>query len=469
MFKRIRPSTGVRALVAAPMGTVVTGLRRLDIPWAGVAAAAALVAVAAAELALVVLAVSHPLPAAVPNAALLFHGGLGADPLGVSQSPLLTHAFFVKRDLFALLIAMSVGYLAVLGLARHVRVRWALAALAVAFAIVGLAPVLLSKDAFLYVAYARLGALHHLNPYVHPPAAASRDAILRYVDWHRQVVPYGPVFTLGTYPLGLVSIPAAVWILKLVAIVSGVAALGLVWKCAQRLRRPAVPAVLAVGLNPLFLVYGVGGAHNDLLMVMLLLGGLYLLLSARHRLGGAAVALAVGVKAAAAPLAPFALLASRRRGAALAGALLAAAGLAALTLAVYGPHQFGLRQQAATIDRYSLPRMLAAPFGVGWSNSCAQHLGGCNARALEVVPAVLMAVTLALLLYRVWRGADPIAAAGWAALALIASLASVMAWYLVWALPMTALSRSRWLYAATAATGVFLLITSWPGRALLLP
>jgi len=44
-----------------------------------------------------------------------------------------------------------------------------------------------------------------------------------------------------------------------------------------------------------------------------------------------------------------------------------------------------------------------------------------------------------------------------------------MAWYLVWALPMTALSRSRWLYAATAATGVFLLITSWPGRQLLLP
>src|SRR5205807_1676704 len=163
-------------------------------PWAGVAAATALVAVAAAELALVVLAVSHPLPAAVPNAALLFHGGLGADPLGVSRSPLLTHTFSVKRDLFALLIAMSVGYLAVL--------------------------------------------------------------------------------TLGPYPLGLVSIPAAVWILKLVAIVSGVAALGLVWKCAQRLRRPAVPAVLAVGLNPLFLVYGVGGAHNDLLMVMLLLGGL---------------------------------------------------------------------------------------------------------------------------------------------------------------------------------------------------
>jgi alpha-1,6-mannosyltransferase len=469
MPKRIRPSPGVRALAGAPMGAVVTGLRRSDLPWAGVAAVVALVAAAGAELAFAVLAVSHPVRSAVPNAALLFHGGLGADPLAVSRPPLLSHTFLVKRELFLALIAMSVCYLAVLGLARHVRVRWALAALVVAFAIVGLAPILLSKDAFLYVAYARLGALHHLNPYVHPPAAASRDAILRYIDWRRQVEPYGPVFTLATYPLGLVSIPAAVWILKLVAVVSGAAALGLVWKCAQRLRRPAVPAVLTVGLNPLFLLYGVGGAHNDLLMVMLLLGGLYLLLAARHRLGGAAVALAVGIKAAAAPLAPFALLASRRRGRAFLGAAIAVAGLAALTLAVFGPHQFGLRQQAATVDRYSLARLLASPFGVRWSNSCAEHLSGCNARALQIVPAAVLALTVALLLYRVWRGADPIAAAGWAALALIASLASVMAWYLVWALPMTALSRSRWLYAATAATGVFLLITTWPGRQLLLP
>jgi hypothetical protein len=72
-------------------------------------------------------------------------------------------------------------------------------------------------------------------------------------------------------------------------------------------------------------------------------------------------------------------------------------------------------------------------------------------------------------MYRAWRGANAIDSGGWAALALIASLGSVMPWYLVWALPLTALSRSRRLYAATAVIGLFLLLATWPARKLLLP
>ncbi len=53
-------------------------------------------------------------------------------------------------------------------------------------------------------------------------------------------------------------------------------------------------------------------------------------------------------------------------------------------------------------------------------------------------PAVAAIVAL-LMIARAWRGGDWITAAGWAFLALIASIASLAPWYLVWLLPLAAL------------------------------
>jgi hypothetical protein len=58
-----------------------------------------------------------------------------------------------------------------------------------------------------------------------------------------------------------------------------------------------------------------------------------------------------------------------------------------------------------------------------------------------------------------WRGKDWVTAAGWAFLALIASIASLAPWYLVWVLPFAALSRSRALtVVALAATGYLVVV-----------
>ena len=63
------------------------------------------------------------------------------------------------------------------------------------------APPLLSHDVYSYVDYARLGALHGLDPYVHPPAAAPADPAFAHVTWTDTTSAYGPLFTLATYPL----------------------------------------------------------------------------------------------------------------------------------------------------------------------------------------------------------------------------------------------------------------------------
>ena len=51
-----------------------------------------------------------------------------------------------------------------------------------------------------------------------------------------------------------------------------------VWNAARLRGLDPVKAVALVGLNPVIIVFGVGGGHNDLLMLAILLTGLYVLL-----------------------------------------------------------------------------------------------------------------------------------------------------------------------------------------------
>ncbi len=72
---------------------------------------------------------------------------------------------------------------------------------------------------------------------------------------------------------------------KAVAAVSSLAVVALVWNGARLRGVDPVKAVALVGLNPLIVVYGVGGGHNDVLMMVPLLAGVVLLLQRRGRLG----------------------------------------------------------------------------------------------------------------------------------------------------------------------------------------
>ena len=53
------------------------------------------------------------------------------------------------------------------------------------------------------------------------------------------------------------------------------------WRCARLLGRDPVKAIVLVGLNPIVLVWGLGGDHNDFLMLLAIVLGFYLLLRAR--------------------------------------------------------------------------------------------------------------------------------------------------------------------------------------------
>ena len=173
------------------------------------------------------------------------------------------------------------AYLAALFAAPALGRRVVWAAIAVLVAGFALVPPLLSHDVYSYVDYARLGAVHGIDPYVRGPAAAPADPAFAHVTWPHTTSAYGPLFTLATYPLALLPVSTAVWALKVVA---GASVLGLAAICARLAPLRGVDPLRAaafVALNPLVLVHVVGGGHNDALaMLLAMLGVAAVLLSA---------------------------------------------------------------------------------------------------------------------------------------------------------------------------------------------
>jgi hypothetical protein len=354
-----------------------------------------------------------------------------------------------------LMYAAFAAYLGVLAGAAGLQARVIWTVLFVLVAGFALAGPLLSLDVFSYITYARLGAEHGLNPYESAPADLPSDpAASRVDDWRFAVSVYGPAFTLASYPLGLVGVSAALWILK------GVTALAVLAICALTARvaaargvRPATAAAF-VGLNPLVLVHVIGGAHNDALMALVVLGGVVATLAGREALGGAALVTGAAVKASGAFAAPFALVGTSRRRRLIGAGLAAAALIALATLASFGgeaAEALGLAggNQAKT-SYWSVPSTVARLTGIG----------------VDPVRFAFLAAFAALVVWLlVWtaRGGDWVRAAGWAVLGLLVATAWLVPWYVIWVLPFAAIARDPWLAAATLGLSIFQLPNGVPG------
>jgi hypothetical protein len=328
--------------------------------------------------------------------------------------------------------------------------RLLLALLGALHLLVLIGPVLLSTDVFSYIAYARMGVEHGVNPYLHGPAAIAADPIYRYVgqDWRHVATAYGPLYTLLSYPLAPLGLKGALWGMKLEATLASVATLALVWRCARARGMEPGLAVLAVGANPLYVIYGLGGAHNDLLMLLAMMAAVALVAaertSARREAGAAALVVAGAlVKVTVAAMLPFMVLA-RRRAAPVLGAALAALAGALLAYLAFGVHGVdlvsALNRDAAFVSSDSFPTELAHLVGKP----------GVFPIDHDLLKGALVAIVLHLL-WRTWRGYDWVAASGWTLLAISVTSTWLLAWYILWPLPLAVVSRDRRLLWATLA------------------
>ena len=367
----------------------------------------------------------------------------------------VTTAHLTLIQFYALVGVMCAAYLGVLALGGRLRTRWLLGTVVALHLVFLLAPPLLSTDVFNYIDYARLGVLHGIDPYAHGPVAARHDAVYHYTAWRHVATAYGPLFTIASYPLAHVSVAVALWVLKGVTALASLGCVALVWRIARQLGRPGAPAAAAFGLNPLLLVWTLGGAHNDILMMLLMLAGVSLALAARQSLGGAALVAAAAVKATAGLAVPFLLLAGPRRGRLMAGVVAASALLFAIAMLAFPGHPLGvidvLVRQHQLVGYNSVPKEVALLFGLPGVTS-----------GVRLAALVALGAALAFVAFRVWRGADWVTACGWALVAVVVTSTWYLAWYAMWPLAFAAVSRDRRLMAATLGLQAFWLVNHIP-------
>ncbi|MGA2012125.1 MAG: polyprenol phosphomannose-dependent alpha 1,6 mannosyltransferase MptB [Solirubrobacteraceae bacterium] len=362
--------------------------------------------------------------------------------------------------LIVALVLMFLSYALALRASKQLSPRAVLISIAVLNVIVLLAPPLFSTDLFSYVAYGRLGATYGINPYVHGPSAILLDPLYPYIgsQWVNTPTAYGPLFTALSYPIAALSISANVFIYKAVAALSSLVIVGGVWRAARLRGMDPVKAVALVGLNPVILVYGVGGGHNDLLMLAVLVVGMYVLLTDRRRTSGAMIVAAAAIKLTAGVMLPFAVAmsAGRREHSDERKRVLVGAGAAALVFCALGAALFGigplhlfatLHTIQAQGGLHSIPGFILTAIGLGRFTAVA-----------GLVLDGVFAVGLVWLLRRVWIGElDWITGAGWATVGLLVTAGLLMPWYIVWLLPLAALSSDRRLWTASILlTGVAL-------------
>ncbi|MEA2211647.1 MAG: alpha,6-mannosyltransferase [Solirubrobacteraceae bacterium] len=358
----------------------------------------------------------------------------------------------------AVLCLIFISYLIVVAASSQLSGRTVMLLIAALQALIILGPPLVSTDVFSYQSYARMGALYGASPYLNGPHAIALDAVFPYVGAKWSYIPsaYGPAFTIFSYVFAPLSLAASVIAYKAVAAVSSIAIIALVWNLARARGVDPVKAVALVGLNPLLVLYAVGGGHNDLLMLAISTGAAYVIVVNRGRLGGGLLVLSVAVKLTAGLLIPFAAAAGgaeygrRRRRDLLIGVGVGTAIMIAVSGVVFGAGVLNVFPTVARSqsegDWHSIPGMVGAvaPALVG-------HIVG------YLLEALFLGVTI-WLLRRVWRRElDWLNAAGWSTFVMLATAGSLLPWYVTWLLPLAAVSTDRRLIRPTLwLTGVVL-------------
>lgn len=413
------PTPAILTSAARALGATAEGAAG-GLALGGVVAGAAGIALAAAE---------RPSFLAPPT----LHGGDPAwlaGPLAGLWPALTSSLDSLRWDITLALLAMTACWLLAVATARRVGLVAVLVAATASIVLLTLSPPFSLTDTFNYLHYGRMQPLHGLNPYTALPIQAANDPTYVFTTWHHLTSPYGPLFTLYTEALARLPLATAYWVLRATVGLAALAVVALTGLLARRLGREPAPAVAFVALNPLVLVYGVGGAHNDVLFMLALLGGLLLTLRRRELLGGGAWAMAAAIKLSGALVVPVLLAGSTRRWRALIGLAIGGVVLLAMIGVGFGGHIPNDATQSKLVASLSLPNLLGIALG---------H-GGDDATIRGELEVALVLCTAGLALWT-WHTRDWPVAAAWAMALLVVALGWAMPWYVLWLLPFAALSR----------------------------
>lgn len=318
------------------------------------------------------------------------------------------------------------------------------------------APPLFSRDAYSYYAQGQL-VLAGRDPYT--TGVSSLPGWFQWgADplWSESPTPYGPLFLLlergVAQAAGHYALLGAI-MFRVLALVGVALTAVFLPKLAHAHGIDPTKALWLAVLNPLVLMHFVAGAHNDALMVGLMVAGMHLAVQRHPVWSVALISMAGAVKPIALLVLPFVglLWAGVTAGwpARIWAWVRSVAEVAIIFVGLSWLAGVGLGWVASLSTPGSVRTWLSPPTAIGMlSGGALRLLGivGSSDGAVAVVRAVAMLVGAVIGCYLVLRpeGRSPVRGAALALLAVVALGPVIQPWYLLWVLP---------LLAATGFTG----------------
>jgi len=340
---------------------------------------------------------------------------------------------------------------------------------------------LFSRDAYSYLAQ---GALLRdgFDPYAVGPIE-NPNPLLDDVSsvWTTTPAPYGPAFILIAKFVTLIAGDNVVsgTILLRLCMLPGLALL--IWAAPRVARHVGANGAVALWicvLNPLVIVHLMGGVHNEMLMIGLMMAGIVLTFSRHHISGAALIAVAVAIKATAMLALPFMVWVWMRH---LSGNRLRAFGLAsAASIATLGA-VFAILSGLAGVGLGWLTALAGSARVINWLTvptavaNLANAIGGAFLPVnfygvldvTRLIGMVIIGVSLPLLWWR-FRHTDREALQGitWAMVVVVLFAPAALPWYYTWPLAVgSALAQSRPAIALIAGFSTWIMVIFKPDGA----
>lgn len=331
-----------------------------------------------------------------------------------------------------------------------------------------LVPPLFSRDPYSYFVQGKL-MQNGVDPYTHG-AAALEGWFRAGVDpmWAETPTPYGPLYLLIERVVVTIA-KTPYWSavgFRLVAIL-GIAIIAYyVPKLAELQGINPAAALWLAGLNPLVLLHFALGGHNDAVMVALMLAGLYAAMTKRAVLAVLLLGAAVAVKPIAIVLVPFAALCFAVRNASpvrrMIGYAVGGIAVVAVVVALGFAAGVGTGWLHALTTPGEVRTWLSPPTAIGMAIGLVGQWFGNYAVdpiAVQYARLVFIAAALAVCAYLLLKPQrrTPVRSAVLAFTVIIFFGPVVQPWYLLWALPLIAVSglRKPWhLKAVVLGTAV---------------
>lgn len=169
-----------------------------------------------------------------------------------------------------------------------------------------------SYDLFNYIFDAKIITFYHQNPYLHKALDYASDPMLSFMHWTHRLYPYGPTWLVLTVPLSFIGMQFFLPTFFLLKILISISFLGTVFFISKILQKFSLKdelfGITFFALNPLIIMESLVSAHNDIVMIFLMVWALYLLMSMKYIRSIILFILSIGVKFATAFVLPIYIL-----------------------------------------------------------------------------------------------------------------------------------------------------------------